>query len=237
MDYDSFLELVKTRRSIRRFKPDPVSDEDIKKIIEAARWTMSGANGQPWEFVVVKDPETRLAIARIMRDHHNFSHYFEKSRVPELRHPGAAVERKGLPTFKDAPVIIVIAGDPRTFQATVLGNQFRAFDGSVFHMNMGNAAFLINLAAVTLGLAAAWISISPPSDSRIISLLGIPDYFKIYTIVPIGYPAYHPPPPYRRNQEEITHWERYDKNKFRTDEQMDQFLVALRKHTAPAYKI
>jgi nitroreductase len=55
MQIDDFLELVKSRRSIRVFKPDPVPRETIEKILEAARWAMSGANGQPWEFVVVQD--------------------------------------------------------------------------------------------------------------------------------------------------------------------------------------
>ena len=59
MDYDGLLELVKTRRSIRRFKPEPVPDEYINRIIEAARWAPSGFNSQPWEFVVVKKPELR----------------------------------------------------------------------------------------------------------------------------------------------------------------------------------
>ena len=44
MDYESFLELVKKRRSIRRFKPDPVPNEYVGKIIEAARWAPSGFN-------------------------------------------------------------------------------------------------------------------------------------------------------------------------------------------------
>ena len=42
---DDFLELVRNRRSIRNLKPDPVPDEVIEKILEAARWAMSGANG------------------------------------------------------------------------------------------------------------------------------------------------------------------------------------------------
>ena len=54
MDYDSFLDLVKKRRSTHAFKPDPVPDEYVDKIIEAARWAPSGANSQPWEFIVVK---------------------------------------------------------------------------------------------------------------------------------------------------------------------------------------
>ena len=54
MQYDDFLSLAKQRRTIRRFKPDPIPDEYVDKIIEAARWAPSGLNQQPWEFVVVR---------------------------------------------------------------------------------------------------------------------------------------------------------------------------------------
>ena len=59
MQIDDFLELARKRRSIRKFKPDPVPDDYVQKILEAARWAMSGANGQPWEFIVIKDPITK----------------------------------------------------------------------------------------------------------------------------------------------------------------------------------
>jgi nitroreductase len=59
MEYESLLELVKTRRSIRRFKPDPVPDEYIDKIIEVARWAPSGYNTQPWDFVIIKDKKLK----------------------------------------------------------------------------------------------------------------------------------------------------------------------------------
>ena len=65
MNYDSLLELVKKRRSIRRFKPDPIPDENIEKIIEVARWAPSGFNMQPWEFVVVKKAELRSKITEL----------------------------------------------------------------------------------------------------------------------------------------------------------------------------
>ena len=57
--YDVLLKLVKTRHSVRKFKPDPIPDDTINKILEVARWAMSGANSQPWEFVVVTDPEIK----------------------------------------------------------------------------------------------------------------------------------------------------------------------------------
>src|SRR5690242_9832995 len=55
-DYDTLLELVKSRASVRKLKPDPIPDDHVTQILEVGRWAMSGANGQPWDFVVVKDP-------------------------------------------------------------------------------------------------------------------------------------------------------------------------------------
>jgi len=67
MEIDKLLELAKKRRSIRSFKPDPFPDEYVEEIIEVARWAMSGANAQPWEFVVVKNEETINKIAELHR--------------------------------------------------------------------------------------------------------------------------------------------------------------------------
>jgi nitroreductase len=55
--YDTLLKLVKTRTSVRKFRPDPLPTDTIEKILEVPRWAMSGAYSQPWEFVVVTDPE------------------------------------------------------------------------------------------------------------------------------------------------------------------------------------
>ena len=49
------LDVLISRKSIRRYKPDPVPDEMIDKILEAARWAPSGENYQPWRFVVIRD--------------------------------------------------------------------------------------------------------------------------------------------------------------------------------------
>ena len=67
MDYESFLELVQKRRSIRRFKSDQIPDEYVDKIIEAGRWAPSGFNLQPWEFVVVKEQNRYLRDPRYVR--------------------------------------------------------------------------------------------------------------------------------------------------------------------------
>lgn len=60
-----FMDVIRRRRSIRRYKPDPVPSEVLNKILEAARLAPSGGNRQPWHFIVVKDSETKgkLGIA------------------------------------------------------------------------------------------------------------------------------------------------------------------------------
>jgi nitroreductase len=54
-----FMDVVRKRRSIRRYRPDPVSDEVLNQVLEAARLAPSGGNGQPWHFIVVKDSEMK----------------------------------------------------------------------------------------------------------------------------------------------------------------------------------
>jgi len=54
-EYEQFRELFTRRMSIRDLRPDPVPDAYVDRILEAGRWAMSGANSQPWEFIVVRD--------------------------------------------------------------------------------------------------------------------------------------------------------------------------------------
>ena len=55
--YDLLYDIIRRRSSVRKLKPDPIPDGYIDKILEAGRWAMSGANSQPWEYIVVKDPQ------------------------------------------------------------------------------------------------------------------------------------------------------------------------------------
>ncbi len=66
--YDMLLKLVKTRMSVRKFRPDPIPEDTIDKILEVARWAMSGANSQPWEFVVVTDARSKNSCATLTRN-------------------------------------------------------------------------------------------------------------------------------------------------------------------------
>lgn len=237
MQIDDLLMLAKKRRNIRRFKPDPVPDELVEKILETARWAMSGANGQPWEFILVKNPETRNKLLEAQLKT-RWAHYeIELSRIPEMRFPGMAVPPSGLPGWKDAPVVIVVIGDPRTIQATVLAANFMGRPPSVFHVNLGNATFLIHLAAAACGLGSQWVSVSPPLESDIKEILGIPNIYRIPDIIPVGYPAYTPPPNYRREVRQFLHLEKYDQSKYRTEKDIRDYIIELRNKTRPVHKV
>jgi len=88
IDAGQSLELMKSRRSIRRYRPDPVPDELLEQVLDAGRWAPSASNRQPWSFVVVRDPEIRRQVAE-------YAAFF----VVRWAHVG------------EAPVIIALCGE------------------------------------------------------------------------------------------------------------------------------
>jgi len=63
-----FYDVVKKRKSVRKYKKDPIPDDVLLKILEAGRIAPSAKNIQPWHFIVVKDPETKMKVAKACRD-------------------------------------------------------------------------------------------------------------------------------------------------------------------------
>ncbi len=239
IEIDDFLKLVRNRRSIRNLKSDPVPDEVINKILEAARWAMSGANAQPWEFIVVKDGETRRKIGELYSDYWRAIYEIENSRVQDLKHQGFTTLPSGIPGFANAPVLVVVCGDPRTYLATVLIAYLCDGEGgpkATYLKNMANATYMLNLATAVCGLASQWVSIDRSWEGKLKSLLEVPPELEIHTIVPIGYPAYKRPAPYRRKLKEIVHKEKYDPSKYRSEQDIVEYVRQLRKTSRPAYK-
>ena len=107
MDYGDLVKLVKTRRSIRNFKTDSIPDEDVDRIIEVARWAPSGANSQPWEFIVLKDKAIKDRIVEIVKEYGECGRKVELTRAADLQFPGATGPVRE-PGYKDAPVFIII---------------------------------------------------------------------------------------------------------------------------------
>jgi len=232
MQFDDFLELVHKRRSIRRLKPDPFPDEWVEKILETGRWAMSGANAQPWEFIVVKDKETKYKMAESWLEHWKEYKVIEMTRIEEYRQPGFQ-RPLVLPAWKDAPVLIVVCGDRRTIQATVLHANFTGAEGgggtdATFLKDMANPCQIMHLAATAAGLASHWLSIERDLEQRFKIILDVPEVIEIHSIVVLGYPAFEPPPAYRRELKEIVHYEKYDRSKYRTGKDIIDYLLVLR---------
>ena len=243
LQIDEYLELVKRRRSIRRFKPDPIPDEWVNKILEAGRWAPSGANGQPWEFIVVKDPETKKTMAEQYFKVSQRIHNLEKLRREEMRHPGFAAPPRDLPYFQDAPVLIVAFGDRRTLFATILASHYTlpgeggGGGDATYLKNMANPVMLMHLAAAALGLGTQWLSVQGLWEPELKAILGVPKDFMVHTVIPVGYPAHTVPEAYRRELKEIVHYEKYDPSKYRTDDDIYDFILALRKRTRSHYPV
>jgi nitroreductase len=224
MDYDNILELVKIRRSIRKLKADPIPDEYIDKIIELARWSPSGANSQPWEFIVIKKQELKDKIIELINENNTVAHKVEHVREPELRFKWSA------PGFVRAPVFIILCGDTRTKDAYPLYT-VQERGSSHFTSNLANCFLYMNLAATSLGLGAQWVSAIAFPYVQLLTkeLLKVPRELEFYDMMALGYPDMEPGPRIMRDKQEMVHYDCYDQSRFRTDKEVRDFIASLRR--------
>ncbi len=229
MNYEELLDLVKNRRSIRAFTDDPVSDDTVGKIIEAGRWAPSGANSQPWEFIVIRDQATKDQMAVWAREYQEITHQAELTRPEELRWASAARPVSD-PVFKTSPVLVLVVGDPRVSRSFPLLTYVERDEMNLISA-LASALLYMTLAATSLGLGSHWASLvaSAYPSTMIRDLLGIPDGYRIYDMLGLGYPAMEPKPRLVRDRQAMTHLERFDQDKYRTDDQIREWLISLRK--------
>lgn len=213
-EYDHLLKLVKKRRTVRKFKPDPLPEGCIEKIIEIARWAPSGFHTQPWEFVVVKKKEVREAIIKALDRY-----------APPITHtkPGDEIPEASQPSFRDAPVFIILLADWRA-KVGLPGHptEKSSVVRSIYQSSLASAFLYLHLAAASLGLASQWYSAvsRPEAEREIRSIVGIPESLSIYDMMVLGYPAAPPNLKEVRRLDEIIHYDDCGPKDFRTDEQV-----------------
>ena len=169
------FEAMHTQRAIRYFKPDPVPDELINKILEAAVRAPSGANLQRWAFIVIKDPETRRKIADCYRSAGGPISTADMPSQQQRIYTAAAHLAEHL---HEVPVFILAC--VRTDDN--LGALNRA--ASIFP-----AVQNILLAARGLGLGSVLTTRHRREEEEVKRLLGIPEDVETAALLPIGYPA------------------------------------------------
>lgn len=184
-------------------------------------------------------PRMREKIGKLYEGYWKSIYTYETARAEELRHQGFTTLPTGTPGFANASVIIAVCADPRTLFSTVLIAYMCDGEGGpkgTFLKNMANATYLLQLATAACGLTSQWVSTDRSWMGSLNEVLDVPDPLEVHTLVPIGYPAYKKPAPFRRKLKEIVHYEKYDRSKYRTDEDILKFVQTIRETSKQAYK-
>ena len=215
---EQFLELARARRSIRGYDPHrDVPDEYVEQIVEAARWAPSGGNGQPWHFVVIRDAADRAWNAELFLKQQEHKAEMERAARGQVRLTGAG--------FKNAPVHILVVGDPRVNESYPIRTKLEK-SARHFYSGLANATLSLMFAARCLGLATQYVSdaCSPYMGTLLKVRYGIPDPLEVYELVPVGWPSSDVAPTPRRPLESLIHRGRFEPEKLLSDAELKAWL-------------
>lgn len=190
-------EAMFSMRAIRRLRPDPVSEEDIRDILEAARQAPSGSNRQPWHFLVVRGDEQRAKLGAIYREA-----WWSKRRDVGINSPEDIPEEDKVARsamrladhFGESPVVILVcstSGAPVDTTGVIPATQN------------------ILLAARALGIGATITSLHPSVQAEVRELFGMPEEAQVVYCVPVGYPQGNFGPVSRKPLSEVASQDRW----------------------------
>jgi len=180
------MDAIKGRRSIRKYKPDPVSEETLQKIMEAVRWAPSWANTQCREIIVVKDPKIKSELA---------------TALPNTN--------PALSSMTEAPLVVVLCGKKgvsgfKKGEATTVKGDWLMFDTGIAMQNLCLTAHALGLGTVVVGNF---------DHKKAEEILGVPQSAEVVAMTPLGYPATEGSAPKRKEPSEFVFYEKYLGNK------------------------
>lgn len=192
---------LRSRRSIRRFKPDPVPVAIMERILETAICAPSAHNLQPWRFAVLTGAEAKSRLAEAITTR------FQQDSLADGT-PAAVIQARVERTIRrttEAPVIIILCRDTSQSdpQPDALGQQAEAVMGA---QSVALAGLQLLLAAHAEGLGGTWICwpLFAPAETR--RVLGLPLEWDPQGMIFLGYPAEQPEMPERKLLKEICLW-------------------------------
>lgn len=192
-----FFDVALRQRACRDFSAEPVPDDDVERILEAATHAPSAENAQPWVFVVVRDDEIRLALADLTR--RVWSSGARDSALTRLEPKLAADVDGGVERgLGGAPVVVVVAAD------TTSGVHPRAIASSIFP-----AVQNLLLAAGALGYGSALTTLTVAFGDELRAIVDLPEHITPMAVIPVGRPARPLGRPRRRPVSELTHRDQY----------------------------
>jgi nitroreductase len=202
------FEAIHGRKSIRRFKPTPVPDEDIKKILDAGRLAPSPNNTQPWSFLVITDRTTLKSMAAAVREMIDRMVPYAESEKQAQRL--AAYKTNYYTFFENAPIVIAVcmeaydAGTDKLLAkmgySTEDIKKLRPLPGL-----QGIAAAIQNmlLAIHALGYGSCWMTGPLVAHEAFEKLLGLGKERYIAALLPVGVPDEDPPARPRKPLEDM----------------------------------
>ena len=197
---EAFLELARGRRSIRKFRQDPLPREALRRIIEAASWAPSASNRQDWEFRVVTSASVKEKMQDIVRS--RWESVLDKSRSEVIKEELQKYVSL-FDWFSHAPALIIISAKrPESFLYHILGDA--AGDVAGTDISAAMAAQNLMLAAHASGIGSCCVTGPLAAQEELKELLEIGKGRKIVCLIALGYPAEQPEAPLRKSVERVS---------------------------------
>ena len=224
--YQSFMDVVRHRMTNRAFASSEIPRDHFELILEAARHAPSGANAQPWHYVVVTDPAVKRVIGQAFVD--------EQQRRARLHMGFPTPNYHGVTT---APGLIVIVADFRFIRAFPVLNDDSELDRlykknaeRILLQSVAASTMCAHLAAAALGYAVWWITAIGQEEiqQRIKPLLGVPDELAIIDVMCFGPPLKPSYKRWKKRLDQIMSWDRFNPDNAMTDAQIDEWVRTTR---------
>ncbi len=165
------FEAIKNRRSIRQYKPDPVDDKTVHKVLEAAHWAPSWGNQQCWRFVVVRNPKTKSEIADTLN---------------KIIIDNEPVENAAASSIRQAPVLIVFCAEKNKAGYSVDGTPLNDKGEYWYIFDIALAVQNLTLAAHAIGLGT--VIVGGFDIAKVEKILGVTGGCAVVTMTPLGVP-------------------------------------------------
>ena len=176
------IQAIKERRSVRKYRPDPIPDDVLKAVLEAARWAPSWANTECVRYVVVKDSNTKAKLTEA------------------LLRGNPATE-----AVRNAPVVIAACAE--TGKSGFKRGEVVTDKGDWFMFDVGLAMENLVLAAHSLGLGTVHVGLL--DAKKVEEILQVPEGIRVVELTPLGYPDGPVQGPGRKELSELIFYEKY----------------------------
>ena len=196
-----FERVLKSRRSIRRYLTDPVQDDALHKLLEAATWAPSAHNKQPWRFAVLQDTCQKENLANAMGDKLRFDRTNDGDD-PEIIERDVSKSRK---LIEGSPIVIVVCLSMSDMDVYVDEHRSNA----ELIMAVQSTAMAVQnllLSAHEMGLGACWRCAPLFCAETVIDTLKLPQNWHPQALVTLGYPDEDGKTPSRLSWQEVTKW-------------------------------